>query len=163
MIFSFLSQRRASLDDLPRLLELYADDSLGSQREVLSTSISSSYLSAFRKIDADPNHYLMVVNFQKEENAREHLVATCHLTLLPSLTFHGTLRLQIESVRVHSSYRGKGIGTQMIQWAIDYGKIHGAQLVQLTTNKKRPEALRFYKRFGFQATHEGMKLFIAIT
>ena len=80
---------------------------------------------------------------------------------MPSLSFQGSIRLNIEAVRVASEYRSKGIGAWMIAQAIEYGRKHGASFIQLSTNKKREKAKRFYESLGFEATHEGMKLFLA--
>ena len=88
------------------------------------------------------------------------IVGTCHLTIIPSLTFLGSTRMQIEAVRVSENYRGQKIGQWMIKSAIDYGKSKGASIIQLTTNKKRIDAKRFYEHFGFETTHEGMKLYL---
>ena len=96
----------------------------------------------------------MVVELKNE------IIATCHLTILASLTFIGSTRMQIEAVRVHPDMRGKKIGKQMIKHAIEYGKSHGALIFQLSTNKKRADALRFYEGLGFKASHEGMKLYL---
>ena len=88
------------------------------------------------------------------------VIGTCHLTLMPSLTFSGSTRLQIEAVRVKQSIRGQNLGSKMIEFAINWGKEYGATIIQLTTNKKRPDALRFYEKLGFKASHEGMKLYL---
>ncbi len=88
------------------------------------------------------------------------IVATCHLTVIPSLSFIGSTRLQIEEVRVRKKYRSRGIGEWMIKAAIDYGVQHGAKIVQLTANKKRVRAKSFYEKLGFEASHEGMKLYV---
>ena len=85
---------------------------------------------------------------------------TYHLTLMPSLTFSGSKRLQIEAARVDRGARGQNIGQQMIEFAINWGKEHGAKIIQLTTNKGRPDALRFYEKLRFKATHVGMKLYL---
>jgi GNAT superfamily N-acetyltransferase len=148
------SYRKATLADLKTIIALLIEDDLGQAREELNNELDSRYLDAFSKIDADPNQYLMVV-----ENSRE-IVATCHLTIMPSLTFIGSTRLQIEAVRVLEKYRGQQIGQWMIKAAIDYGKSKGATIIQLTTNKKRLDAKRFYERLGFEASHEGMKLYL---
>lgn len=146
--------RRAKLDDLKEIVCLLADDKLGLTREQASDEVAQSYVDAFAKIDSDPNQYLMVLESDEE------IIGTCHLTLMPSLTFTGSTRMQIEAVRVHSIARGQNIGQQMIELAINWGKAHGAKIFQLTTNKKRPDALRFYEKLGFKATHEGMKLYL---
>jgi ribosomal protein S18 acetylase RimI-like enzyme len=149
-----LQYRRAKLDDLKEIVLLLADDKLGCTREQADDEVAQSYLDAFAKIDSDPNQYLMVL----ENN--EKVVGTCHLTLLPSLTFSGSTRLQIEAVRVNSSIRSQNLGQQMIELAIHWGKEHGATIIQLSTNKERPDAIRFYEKLGFKATHEGMKLYL---
>ena len=146
--------RRAKLEDLKAIVSLLADDKLGHTREQAGDEIAQEYLDAFAKIDSDPNQYLMVL-----ENDGE-VIGTCHLTLMPSLTFSGSTRLQIEAVRVNSSIRGQNLGQQMIKFAINWGKEHGATIIQLTTNKERPDALKFYEKLGFKASHEGMKLYL---
>ena len=149
-----LSQRKATIDDLKSIISLLLEDDLGKTREYLDQEMDKRYVEAFYKIESDPNQYLMVVLNNKE------IIATCHLTLIPSLTFKGSTRLQIEAVRVSQKWRGKKIGEWMMQAAIEYGKSHGASIIQLTTNKQRLKAKAFYERLGFEATHEGMKLIL---
>lgn len=144
--------RKATINDLRTIVNLLLEDDLGKTRESIASEIDQRYIDAFHKIDIDPNQYLMVF-----ENDQE-IVATCHLTLMPSLTFVGSARIQIEAVRVLEEYRGQKIGEFMINTAISYGKSQGAKLVQLTTNKKRLRAKNFYEKLGFEASHEGMKL-----
>ncbi|HBN22841.1 MAG TPA: GNAT family N-acetyltransferase [Holosporales bacterium] len=148
--------RRASLDDLEAIVTLILQDALAQEREApLDNGIlDQRYREAFHKIDADENQYLMVVDYAKE------VIGTCHLTLIPSLTFKGSTRLQIEAVRVSQKHRGKKIGAKMMEFALDYAKKKGASIVQLTTNKERPEAIKFYEKQGFKVTHEGMKLYL---
>ena len=146
--------RRAKLDDLKEIISLLVDDKLGRTREQANEEVAQSYLNAFAKIDSDKNQYLMVL-----END-EKIIGTCHLTLMPSLTFSGSTRLQIEAVRVNSSVRGQKLGKQMIEFAINWGFEHGATIIQLTTNKERLDAVRFYEKMGFKASHEGMKLYL---
>ncbi len=93
------------------------------------------------------------------ESNRE-IVATCHLAIMPSLTFTGATRMQIEAVRVAEKYRGKKIGEWMMNAAITYAKSKGATILQLTTNKKRLRTKNFYEKIGFEASHEGMKLYL---
>jgi len=153
-----LSHRKAQLGDLAQILSLLKDDILGQTRESLdSSTIPDHYIHAFNKISLDPNHYLMVIE------VKGIIVATCHLTLLPSLTFEGSTRLQIEAVRVHSTYRNQKIGSWMMQEAMTFANKNGATIIQLTTNKLRPEAKRFYERLGFVASHEGLKLVSCFT
>ena len=146
--------RRAKIDDLKEIVSLLADDKLGRTREQAGSEVAQEYLDAFAKIDSDPNQYLMVL-----ENDFE-VIGTCHLTLMPSLTFSGSTRLQIEAVRVDRRIRGQNLGQQMIEFAINWGKEYGATIIQLTTNKERPDAFRFYEELVFKATHEGMKLYL---
>lgn len=149
-----LTHRKAIIADLPRLIELLLEDELGSTRESKSSAVHENYIKAFHKIDSDPNQYLMVV-----ENGDE-IIGTCHLTIMPSLTFIGSTRMQIEAVRIAGKYRGQKIGSWMFDQAISYAKENDVSIVQLTTNKKRPKAKHFYEKLGFEASHEGMKLYL---
>jgi GNAT superfamily N-acetyltransferase len=147
-----LTHHKATISDVEAIINLLVEDDLGKTREQAASD--PRYLEAFYKIDADPNQYLMVVKKSDE------IVGTCHLTLTPSLTFIGSTRMQIEAVRVAVAFRGHGIGQWMIQAAIKYGKQNGAVIIHLTTNKKRLRAKQFYERLGFDASHEGMKLYL---
>ncbi len=149
-----LTQRKASSGDLKAIVGLLLQDELGQTRELGGDKLDRRYIDAFAAIDVDPNQYLMVVEMGGE------VVGTCHLTIIPSLTFAGSTRMQIEAVRVSEKLRGQKIGEWMIERAIEYGKSRGASLIQLTTNKKRPRAKTFYESFGFAASHEGMKLYL---
>ena len=131
---------------------MLADDTLGSTREEVDTVVSEAYVKAFEKITADANQELTVVEMNGE------LVATFHLTFIQYLTHRGGLRAQIEAVRTHSKFRGQGIGKAVFDYAIDRARNKGCHLVQLTTDKQRPDAIRFYESLGFVGTHEGMKL-----
>lgn len=150
-----LTYRKARFSDLATIVGLLSEDELGHTREESSANaVGQSYIDAFRSIDADPNQYLMLV----EESGE--VVATCHLTLMPSLTFKGALRMQMEAVRVAKKRRGQKIGEWMIQAAIAHAQALGVKILQLSTNKKRVGAKKFYGQLGFEATHEGMKLFL---
>ena len=149
-----LTHRKARIADLPRLMELLLEDELGASRESKLATVHENYIKAFHKIDSDPNQYLMVV-----ENGNE-IIGACHLTIMPSLTFIGSTRMQIEAVRVAGKYRGQKIGSWMFDQAISYAKENDVSIVQLTTNKKRPKAKHFYEKLGFEASHEGMKLYL---
>jgi N-acetylglutamate synthase-like GNAT family acetyltransferase len=151
-----LTQRKAKLSDLPWLIALLHDDDLARENFSQSQSglIDDKYRHAFLRIDQDPNQYLMVVEHGDE------IVGTCHLTIMPSLTFIGSTRMQIEAVRVVGKYRGQKIGTWMFDQALNYAKDQGVSIIQLTTNKKRPNAKQFYEKLGFEASHEGMKLYL---
>ena len=142
--------RRARKGDVPRILELLVDDQLGATRENLDDP--APYERAFEAIDADPAHLLVVGELEGE------VVATFQLSYIPGLSRTGSWRAQIEAVRVSDALRGQGVGALMIQWAIDQARDRGCSLVQLTTDKSRVAAHRFYERLGFAASHEGMKL-----
>ncbi len=133
-----LTHRKARIADLPRLVELLLEDELGATRESRSAELDEKYTKAFHKIDIDPNQYLMVV-----ENGDE-IIGTCHFTVMPSLTFIGSTRMQIEAVRVAGKYRGQKIGNWMFDQAISYAKAMDVSIIQLTINKKRPKAKHFY-------------------
>jgi ribosomal protein S18 acetylase RimI-like enzyme len=147
-----LNFRKATFNDLEPIIALLLEDEFGQARELRKANLDQRYIDAYEKINADPHHYLMIV-----ENEYE-CVGMCHLTLIPSLSFIGSTRLQIEEVRVSEKYRGQKVGTWMIETAIAYGADRGAKIVQLTTNKKRERAKIFYERLGFKASHEGLKL-----
>lgn len=149
-----LKYRKATIHDLPIIVSLLQDDELGQTREIKKSELDQRYITAFEKIDKDTNQYLMIVE------SNEEIVGTCHLTIMPSLTLIGSTRLQIEAVRVLQKYRGQKIGEWMIKEAISYGKSQGASVIQLTTNKKRLKAKNFYEKLGFEASHEGMKLYL---
>ncbi|MEQ9404213.1 MAG: GNAT family N-acetyltransferase [Cyclobacteriaceae bacterium] len=144
--------RIAKEEDLIQIVEMLADDELGSKRENFTNPLPDSYHKAFENIDNDPNQELVVV----EKN--DEIVGTLQLTFIPYLTYQGGIRSQIEAVRIRKDKRSEGLGEKMFHWAIDRAKERGAHLLQLTTDKKRPGALRFYEKLGFKATHEGMKI-----
>ena len=133
---------------------MLADDALGSAREKIESTLPKVYVKAFEKIAADANQELTVVEMNGE------IVATFHLTFIQYLTQQGGLRAQIEAVRTNSKYRGQGIGKQVFDYAINRAKDRGCHLIQLTSDKQRPDAIRFYESLGFGATHEGMKLIL---
>ncbi|RYW88294.1 GNAT family N-acetyltransferase [Legionella pneumophila] len=149
-----MRHRKANINDLPSIVFLLQDDELGRAREYIQPEMDQRYIDAFYKIERDPNQYLMIV-----ENDVE-IMGTCHLTIMPSLTFIGQTRMQIEAVRVSEKFRGQKIGEWMINTAINYGKSQGASIIQLTTNKKRARVKKFYEKLGFEASHEGMKLYM---
>jgi GNAT superfamily N-acetyltransferase len=148
--------RHASRSDLPAIVGLLADDSLGAARE--SGEDFAPYEKAFEAIDADPSHLLVVGELLPAGAAEGEVVATFQLSFLPGISRRGSWRSQIEGVRVAGSLRGQGIGNLMMQWAIRESKSRGCTMMQLTTHKSRKDAHRFYERLGFDASHEGMKL-----
>ncbi|GAA4847157.1 GNAT family N-acetyltransferase [Saccharopolyspora rosea] len=143
--------RRAAEADVAAIVELLAADQLGATRE--DTAELAPYLRAFREIDADPAQLLVVATTEAGQ-----VVGTLQLTFIPGLARRGALRAQIEAVRVHDEHRGRGLGAEMFRWAVDEARRRGCALVQLTTDKARGDALRFYERLGFVASHEGLKL-----
>jgi len=149
-----LTHRKARVADLPHIIALLLEDELGQARESKSAAVHENYIKAFHKIDSDQNQYLMVV-----ENG-DGMIGTCHLTIMPLLTFIGSTRMQIEAVRVAGKYRGQKIGSWMFDQAISYAKENDVSIIQLTTNKKRPKAKHFYEKLGFEPSHEGMKLYL---
>jgi ribosomal protein S18 acetylase RimI-like enzyme len=151
-----LRYRQATKTDVPAIVGLLADDALGAQREDFRDPLPQSYYDTFDLIDQDPNQELIAVE------SGETLVGTMQLSFLPYLTYRGGWRMQIEAVRIAGEQRGKGLGEELFNWAIRRAQERGCHLVQLTTDKARPDALRFYERLGFRASHEGMKLHLAV-
>ncbi|MEH0842019.1 GNAT family N-acetyltransferase [Micromonospora sp. CPCC 205711] len=142
--------REAVRADLPAILALVADDVLGKARD--HTEVDEAYERAFADITADPRNEEIVA-----ERAGE-LVGCLQITYIPGLGRHGAERALIESVRVRADQRGQGLGRRMMEWAVDRARERGCALVQLTTDKSREDAHRFYRNLGFEASHEGMKL-----
>ena len=142
--------REANEADLPTIVAMLADDHLGAQRESLDDL--SVYAEAFAQITGDPRLLQLICERDGE------VLGTMQLTLTPGLSRKGMTRMQIEGVRVSSSQRGGGVGREMIAWAIEYAREHGCGLVELTTDKSRVDAHRFYERFGFEQSHLGYKL-----
>jgi GNAT superfamily N-acetyltransferase len=142
--------REARHADLPAVVALLADDVLGKARDV--AVVDAAYEQAFADIDADPRNLLVVA----EDNAE--VVACLQITYIPGLGRHGAERALVEALRVRSDRRGQGLGAQLMGWTIDQARQRGCALVQLTTDKSRLDAHRFYARLGFVASHEGMKL-----
>lgn len=145
--------RRATEQDLPAIVDMLADDELGQQRENFQIPLPSEYIKAFKTIDADEHQELIVV-----ENEDLEIIGTLQLSFIQYLTYQGGVRAQIEAVRIRKDKRGLGIGKTMFEWAIQRAKTRQAHVLQLTTDKKRPEALQFYKDLGFIPSHEGMKM-----
>jgi len=147
-----LTFRLATAQDVDKIVQMLADDELGKTRERYETPLPESYLQAFEAIDNDPNNELIVACLGEE------IVGVQQITFTPYLTHQGSWRATIEGVRTASSERGKGLGSKLILWAVERAKERGCHIVQLTTDKQRPDALRFYERLGFTATHEGLKM-----
>ena len=144
--------RPAQRRDLEQIVALLADDPLGSDRECAQTPLDQGYIDAFGSIDLDPNHELAVLQVDGT------VAGVLQISFIPSMTYRGGWRAQIEGVRVGPSLRGRGYGTKLFRWSIDRARARGCRMVQLTTDKTRPDALRFYESLGFRASHEGLKL-----
>jgi ribosomal protein S18 acetylase RimI-like enzyme len=144
--------RMATEKDLDSIVAMLADDVLGSKRERYEHPLPDSYIKAFQAITSDHNNELIVACDGNE------VIGVQQITFTPYITHQGGWRATIEGVRTSVSVRGMGVGTELIKWAIQRAEERGCHLVQLTTDKKRPDALRFYERLGFKATHEGLKL-----
>lgn len=146
--------KSAEEKDLPEIVRLLIEDDLGAARERFSDPLLPSYRETFQAIVEDKNQALLIVEHQNE------IIGTCHLTFMPSLSFKGSWRLNIENVRIDKKFQNQGVGTWMFQRAIDLGRERGCKIVQLTTNKTRFCSKAFYEKLGFEATHEGMNLFL---
>ena len=142
--------RRATAADVAAIVAMIADDQLGATRESLDDL--TPYLAAFEQIDADPNQLLVVA----ERN--DEVIGTLQLTIIPGLSRRGSTRGLIEAVRVAAPARGSGLGSTLIRWAVEESRTRGCALVQLTSDKTRTDAHRFYTTLGFTNSHEGFKL-----
>jgi GNAT superfamily N-acetyltransferase len=145
--------RKATKEDIPQIVKMIADDELGELREDYKDPLPSAYYKAFDNIDNDHNQELIVI-----QDSDSSIIGTLQLSFIQYLTYKGGIRAQIEAVRIRKDKRGKRLGETLFKWAIQRAKDRDAHLIQLTTDKKRPDALKFYERLGFKATHEGMKL-----
>ena len=149
-----LEFRAATREDLPAIVDLLADDDLGSTREDTSQPLNPAYVDAFAALDDDPNQLLAVAVVDG------HIVGCLQLSFIPGLSRLGAWRGQIESVRVAADVRAAGHGRALIEWAIEECRRRGCRLVQLTSDKSRTDALRFYEALDFVPSHEGLKLVI---
>jgi GNAT superfamily N-acetyltransferase len=149
-----LTFRRATEADVPAIVRMLADDRLGASREALGAESLPRYLNAFRVIDADANQFLLVVDDGKE------IVGTLQLTFIAGLARGGLKRGLVEAVRVASDRRGEKIGEAMLAWVLDKCRHERCGIVQLTTDKSRTDAHRFYDRLGFEPSHIGYKMML---
>lgn len=145
-----LDIRPAGAHDIQAIVDMLADDPLGAQRE--SPDDLTPYLAAHQRLADDPNQHLMVAV------RADRVVGTLQFTVIPGLSRKGAVRSVIEAVRVHADERGSGLGTLLIEWAVEESRRQGCRLVQLTSDVTRVDAHRFYERLGFQASHIGFKL-----
>lgn len=144
--------RLATRTDIPAIVRMLAEDDLGAQRERNEMPLPQAYYDAFEAIDRDPNNELIVAEADGE------VIGTLHLMILPSISYQGQTRAQVESVRVVQHLRGQGIGAEMMKWAMERARQRGCHLMQLTSHKSREDAHRFYERLGFTKSHIGMKI-----
>jgi ribosomal protein S18 acetylase RimI-like enzyme len=147
-----VSIRRARRDDVGAIVGMLADDALGRARERIEDPVPASYFEAFDRVDRDPNLELVVA---EEEGA---VVGCLQLCILPGLSSQGASRALIEDVRVAAHRRSRGIGEQLVQWAITEARAKNCKLVELLTHHTRVDAQRFYERLGFQRSHAGMMI-----
>jgi ribosomal protein S18 acetylase RimI-like enzyme len=147
-----LAFRPATAADLPAIVAMLVDDPLGAGRDQLADPLPEAYGRAFAEIESDPNNELVVTCVDGT------IVGVLQLTFIPNLSHQGSRRALIEGVRVAADYRNAGVGRQLFEWAIDRARQRDCRIVQLTTDKSRPDAKRFYESLGFVASHEGMKL-----
>ena len=143
--------REAHRDDIPHIVGLLADDPLGSMRETPGDELPKAYWAAYEAIDRDPNNMLIVAEIDGR------VAGTLQLTYIPSLTYTGGERAQIEGIRVAAEHRGHGVGQELIAWVVEQARARGCRVVQLTTDRQRPDAIRFYQKIGFVPSHMGMK------
>ena len=144
--------REARRIEVPAIVAMLADDMLGGSREVTSEPLPESYYKAFDALARDPNNRLLIAELEGE------IVGTLQITFIHGLSRQGAKRALLEAVRVAAPYRGKGIGEEIVRAAIEIARQENCAMVQLTTDKSRKDAHRFYERLGFEASHEGMKL-----
>jgi len=144
--------RYAQINDLAAIVELLANDTLGMAREQIDHDTLQDYITAFANISSDSNNHLVVMEHDQQ------IIGVLQLTILQHLTHKGSKRGHIEGVRISSKYRGHGLGSLLIQWAIDKSRELNCRMVQLTTDIQRPEALKFYQKLGFVPSHHGLKL-----
>jgi GNAT superfamily N-acetyltransferase len=149
---SKVALRDARREDVPAIIGMLADDMLGRSREVTSEPLPKSYYDAFDALDRDRNNRLLIAELDGE------IVGTLQITFIHGLSRQGAKRALIEAVRVSSAHRGKGLGEEIIRAAIEIARESKCAMVQLTTDKSRKDAHRFYERLGFVASHVGMKL-----
>ena len=146
--------RRATEADVPAIIRLLADDMLGASREAFGADNYPQYLNAFRVIDADANQFLLVVD------DGSGIIGTLQLTFIAGLARGGMKRGLVEAVRVASDRRGEKIGEAMFDWVLEKCRRESCGIVQLTTDKARTDAHRFYDRLGFEPSHIGYKMML---
>ena len=146
--------RAAKRADVPAIVAMLSDDALGAVREATTEPLPASYYEAFDALDRDPNNRLLIADLNGE------IVGTLQITFIVGLSRRGAKRALLEAVRVASRHRGKGLGEQIVREAVELARREGCAMGQLTSDKSRKSAHRFYEKLGFVASHEGMKLML---
>ena len=149
-----ITVREACRDDLAAIVALLADDPLGATREHAGEGLPAAYYEAFDEIEADPRQTLLVAELAGR------VVGTLQLSILPNLTYGGRRRAQVEGVRIAADARGRGIGRGLMEHAKKLARDAHCHMLQLTTNRQRAQAVRFYERLGFVDSHHGLKLYL---
>ncbi len=144
----------AQRGDLDQIIALLSDDPLGRVREQSMATTRSDYEAAFADIEQSSDNSILVIKLA------DAVIGCAQITIIPNLTFTGAKRCQIEGVRVSKDHQGRGLGKQLIAYAIDHAKGEGCKIVQLTSNNSRTSALEFYEKLGFEASHTGFKLYL---
>ncbi len=147
--------RAATREDVPSIVALLADDMLGAARENPGPPLDPGYMAAFDAVEAQSGNTIYVGT---DDDGR--VLACLQLVIMPGLSHRGASRAEIEAVRVSSAARGTGLGEELVRFAIDQARAAGCRIVQLTSNKTRTSAHRFYARLGFEMSHVGMKLIL---
>lgn len=145
--------RRARRDDLASIIAMLADDPLGGQRERIEDPLPQAYFDAFERVQRDPNIQLVVA-----ESGEGTIIGCLQLCILSGVSSQGASRGLVEDVRVASHCRSRGIGEQLVQWAVTEARAKGCKLVELLTHHTRVDAQRFYERLGFARSHVGMTI-----
>lgn len=148
-----ITVRRARREDVEAIVRMLADDALGGPRERVEAPLPDDYFRAFARLADNPHIMLMVA-----ESEAGDVIGCLQLCILPGLSSQGASRGLIEDVRVAGHLRSRGIGEQLVRWALDEARRHGCKLVELLTHHTRTDAQRFYARLGFAATHAGMTI-----
>lgn len=151
---TMLTFRQARPDDLAFIIGLIVEDSIVDSGDDAAAAMEPAYLEALAAITADPNQEMLVVERDGET------VGCFQLSYLPGLMRRGMWRGQIELVHVSAANQGRGIGSEMMRWALERCRERGCGMIQLTSNKKRLDAHRFYERLGFLKSHEGFKYYL---
>ena len=146
--------RNATADDLPFIVAIYVEDAMIRTDDDPAEAMSKPYLDALAAIDADPNQILAVAELDGER------VGTIQVTFVPGINRRGMWKGLIEGVHISAAHRNKGLGAELVDWALERCRERGCGMAQLTSNKKRLDAHRFYERHGWQKSHEGFKYYL---